>query len=279
MVDLPYSGTASRVAHYASRPPVPGVNSDHTTPDPEPDPFNPQPDPPQNQAGTVWADDEVYQAAAMRSLAEQPISHWWAGQNAVPSGEPYGRAQQAMQERMIADHMVSNYVPDGIRFYQNVSEGASIEFVQGRGPFVAGETLPDGSQYLANGRNGYDQTNVPNEVYGGDPGSTGGRYRLGYKENYFGLYDTPLGKFGQDAMLHAYTGLTPTFPAVKTQQNEIAAPYTPNSSGASAYWQPAVPFQAPSLFQVPAETQMTDFAVATDGTADVTSEFDNGGRL
>jgi hypothetical protein len=278
--DLPYSGYASRAAHFASRPPPPGLAADHTTGATEPDIFNPQPDTPTQQDGTVWSDgaQEATNQEAMLNLAAVPVSHWYDGQPAVPSGETYGRAQQAMQERMMVDHWDHNYVPDGIRLYQHATEGQVNEFTVGRPPFVAGETIPDGSQYLANGRNGYDQINQPNEVYAGDVANVG-RYRLGVKTNMHGLYEYPLGKFGQDALLHAYTGITPTFPAVKNQMDKGAAPYTPNSSGASAYWGPAVPFQIPSMFALPSETSVTDYGTSVAAGFEESGDFENGERL
>src|SRR3954471_7190165 len=232
MVLLPYSGNTSRVgaAHYRSRPPVAGVNVDHVTPHPEPDPFNPQPTPPADQAGTVWSSEDVIEQSSQHSLAAQPIRHWYDGQGAVPSGVPYARAQQAMQERMMVDHADANYIPDGIRLYQHATDGQRNEFVIGRMPQNAGESLPTNLQYLANGRNSYDQIQQETPVYTGDAPNTG-RYRLGVKTNIYGLYDNPIGRFGQDALLHAYTGLTAQFPAQKRQMNEYAAPYTPNSSG------------------------------------------------
>jgi hypothetical protein len=189
-----------------------------------------------------------------------PVSHWYNGQPAVPSGEPYGRAQQAMQERFMVDHSDTNYVPDGIRLYQHASEGQRNEFNIGRQSQFAGATIADGPlAALANGHNAYDQTNAPNEVYTGDPANVG-RYRLGVKTNIFGLYDSPIGKFGQDAMLHAYTGLQAAMPFDKPPM-EYTAPYTPNSTG-TAHWSPAAANQAPSMFSLPSETAMTDYAVA-----------------
>lgn len=276
MVDTPYSGAATRGAHYAVRPSVPGVNVDHTTPDPEPDPFNPAPDVPANQTGTLWADERGFAHASNQpNLAQQPVSHWYVGQLAVPSGEPFARAQMAVQMRMIEDHSVSNYVPDGIRLFQHYSEGQTNEFVIGRAPQSAGATIPDGPLAgLANGKNAYDQTNASTEVYSGDAANVG-RYRLGVKTNVYGLYENPLGKFGQDAQLHAYTGLTPYFPVEKTPMTNTA-PYTPNSTG-TAHWAPAAPSQKPSLFSLPSETAMTDYTVASN--PDFTSDFEdrNGG--
>lgn len=271
-MDLPYSGYASRAAHFDFRPPPMGLNSDHTTPDPEPDPFNPQPDVPANQDGTVWggAGDETDPGhSGMPNLAQVPVNHWYAGQNAVPSGIPYGEGQQAMQERLMVDHEDTNYVPDSIRLYQHWSEGQENDFIIGRMPRDAGATIPDGPLAgLQNGRNAYDATNTPNEVYTGDAANVG-RYRLGVKTNVFGIYQSPLGKFGQDAVLRAYTGLTPALPYDKAPMTDTA-PYTPNSTG-TAHWSPAQSNQKPEVFALPAETSMTDFA--TTSYPDAGAEF------
>lgn len=268
MVDRPYSGIATRAAHYSSRPAPAGVNSDHTTPSPEPDPFNPQPDVPPNQAGTVLAQDTPFHGGGLNqpSLAAQGISHWYNGQPAVPSGVPYARAQQAMQERFMIDHSDANYVPDSIRLYQHATEGQANEFVIGRMPVAAGQTISDGPLAgLANGKNSYDQTQAPNEVYSGDAANVG-RYRLGVKTNMFGLYESPIGKFGQDASLRAYTGLTPALPYDKAPLQNTA-PYTPNSTG-TASWLPAVPYQVPSLFSLPTETAITDYSTTVQDQGD-----------
>jgi hypothetical protein len=277
MVDKPYSGSALRAAHFASRPPVPGLNVDHTKPNPEPDIFNPVPDvAPGATHGTVWANEaNVAGPSNQPNFAQVPVSHWFDGQPAVPSGEPYARAQQAMQERMFLDHSVVSFVPDGIRLYQHVTEGQRNEFNIGRGSQFAGASIPDGPlAALGNGRNAYDQINKPNEVYVGDPANVG-RYRLGVKTNIYGLYDTPLGKFGQDALLHAFTGLTPAAPFEKEPMTDTA-PYTPNSTG-TAHWSPAAPYQVPSMFSLPSETGITDYAVAADDTAGSDFTERNGG--
>lgn len=254
-----YTGYLTKMAHYATANDVaPGVNPDHTHPQPEPDIFDPHPEVPSTQGGDVWNPAENGFAS---DAQVQPITHWYNGQLSVPSNVEYGTAQQAMQERMMADHEHVNYQSDSIRLYQHATEGESIEFVAGRSPWIAGQSLPDDVQYLANGKNAYDQTNQPNEVYSGDAVNVG-RYRLGYKINLFGKYEYPIGKFGQDALLRAYTGLTPIFPADKNQMNTDAAPYTPNSSGTATWTTPQ--YQDPSLFTLPSETQMTDFVTASE---------------
>ena len=177
----------------------------------------------------------------------------------------------------MVDHGEVNFAPDQYRLYQHASEGTSIEDWVARPSQFAGQTIDGALGALANGRNAYDQTQAPNEVYAGDPANVG-RYRLGRQVRFFGLYQYPIGKFGQDANLRAYTGLSPAFPFVKDQMNETAAPYTPNSSGASAYWSPAQSNQVPSLFALPSETAITDFATQTaaDGSY---SDFTDGDYL
>jgi len=266
-----YSGYLTRMAHYSIPGKVPpGVNPEHTHPEPDPDPFDPRPDTPDNQGGDVWMPQEDGFASPMQV---EDIHHWFNGQEAVPSNVPYGTAQQAMQERMMIDHSPVNYRPDTIREYDHATEALTIEWVKGRGTQNAGSSLPDDVQYLANGKNGFDQTNQPNEVYSTDEG----RYRLGFKTVTFGRYENPLGKFGQDAVLRAYTGLTPQFPADKNQMNQDAAPYTPNSSGTATWTTPQ--WQDPSTFGLPSETVMTDYTTLSEGAIAGGSDFNEGERL
>lgn len=278
MVTTPYSGQTVRSAspHYDYRPPPPGLDPDHFTGEVEPDIFNPVPDQPTGQQGTVWTDvDNSAGHSGYRSLAEIPVHHWYDGLPPVRNGVPYEVAQQEMQNRLMVDHSPVNYEHDGIRFYQHASEGTQIDWVDGRMPQYAGQTLDGPLAALANGKNAYDQTNTPNEVYAGDSANVG-RYRLGKKAVMFGKYTYPIGKFGQDALLRAYSGLTPQFPANKRQWMDVAAPYTPNSSGANGFWAPAPSNQAPSNFALPSETAITDYGVAaqTDATS---TEFEDRG--
>lgn len=269
-----YSGALVRAAHYAQRPPPPGLARDHFTGATEPDIFDPRVDTPGSQAQTVWPTPQEFAPLSnMPNLAQVPVSHWYAGVEPVPSSVPYGVAQQEMQNRMMVDHADTNYVPDGIRLYLHASEGMMAEWNIGRMPQNAGEDPGEHLQYLVNGRNSYDHTNVPNEVYQGDAANVG-RYRLGVKTNLYGLYQYPIGKFGQDSLVHAYTGLHPQFPTDKPQM-EDTAPYTPNSTG-TAHWFPANSNQVPSNFALPSETTMTDYAtVANAGYSD----FIDDGRL
>jgi hypothetical protein len=277
MPNKPYSGFTTRAAHYSSRPSVPGVNPDHTHPDPEPDPFNPVPTPPPGAtAGTVWStDNPTHTAHSQETLITQGISHWYNGQPPVSSGVETANRMQAMQERMMVDHSDSNYIPDGIRLYQHFSEGMANLFTGGRPAQNAGVDPGENLQYLVNGTNSYDHTNEPNEVYVGAPENVG-RYRLGLNLQMFGLYSNPIGKFGQDASLRAYTGLIPAFPVDKPPLSGTA-PYMPNSVG-TAHWAPAPPNQVPSMFALPAETAITDFTTAGT-TYSGNSEFEDRGSF
>lgn len=274
MVDSPYSGTAVRNAHFSSRPPVPGLNKDHFTPDPEPDPFNPVPTPAHSYTDSILTvREEAGPQSNYPTLATQPFHHTYDGQLSVPSGVEYGRAQQAMQERMMVDHSDSNYVPDENRRYLHATQGQSNKFVVGRMPQNAGVDPGPDLQYLVNGNNSYDHTNQPNEVYSGDPANVG-RYRLGYDTKIFGLYRNPIGKFGQDAQLHSYTGLHPAIPEAKPQMRDIA-PYTWPSTG-TAHWAPAPHNQTPSMFSLPSETSMTDATVINEYGDAGGSEYTDG---
>lgn len=275
MVDTPYSGTAVRNAHYSRRPPVPGLNKDHFTPDPEPDPFSPVPTPTHEYTDSILTvREEMGPQSDYPTLATQAFHHTYDGEFSVPSGVPYADAQLAMQQRMMVDHSDSNYVPDEFRRYLHATQGQNNQYVVGRMPQNAGVDPGENLQYLVNGQNSYDHTNQPNEVYAGDAANVG-RYRLGYDTKVFGLYQNPMGKFGQDAQLHSYTGLTPQVPQAKPPMTDTA-PYTPNSTG-TAHWAPASFAQVPSLFGLPSETSMTDATIVNDfADAGSGSEYTDG---
>lgn len=269
-----YSGALVRAAHFSQRPPPPGLARDHFTGETDPDIFDPSVSTPGMQTGTVWtAPSDFAPHSNQPNLAQVPVSHWFNGVTPVPSSVPHGVAQQEMQDRMMVDHAAGNYVPDSIRLYLHATEGMLTEWNIGRMPQNAGVDPGEELQYLVNGNNSYDHTNLPNEVYTGDAANVG-RYRLGVQANVYGLYDYPLGKFGQDPLVHAYTGLHPQFPYDKPQMQDTA-PFTPNSTG-TAHWKPASSYQTPVNFGLPSETAMTDYAtVATPGYSD----FIEDGRL
>lgn len=273
MANLPYSGALMRrPARYAARPPVPGVNPEHLRPDPDPDPFAPEVEA-VSRPGDVWQPQEVTVHTEMR---ERPVSHWANLQAPVPSAVPSEVAGIATTARMLANHGVVDYRPDTRVPYKHASQGRSIEYVPGRAPWQAGEDVPEGSAYLQAGTNAYDRTNQPTEVYGaGD--SNVGRYRLGVEIQAHGLYEFWTFQ-GHDPQLRAYEPLAPALPVDKPRLGETS-PQTPNSRGTET-WTPPVAFQVPSLFGLPSETSVTDYATATEAeAAGPVSEFDDGGRL
>lgn len=271
----PYSGYAARQgARYSAKPSVPGINPEHLTPEPDPDPFQPQTQPPANQGGTILVGERNFIGSghAVPSLASQPIHHWYDGQPPVPSGVETASRMQAMQERMMLDHADTNYVPDSVRLHKHAGQGQANEWITGRPPQNAGEDPGERLRYLVMGRNSYDATNEPNEVYQGDAANVG-RYRLGVKTNVWGLYEAGLGRYGQDALLRAYTGLSPATPVDKPRQDDTA-PYTANSTG-TARWAPTTPSQTPSTFALPGETSMTEFAALKGAYVAGNSEFED----
>lgn len=252
MADTAYSGALSRAAHFASRPPVPGISPEHEHPDPEPDPFSPQI---QADAGSIAGD--VYQPedySAQSEMRQRPIEHWGHLQAPVPSSVPSEVAGLAATARMLENHRQVDYKPDSYPLYKHAEQGRSVEWTQGRMPWQAGEAVSEEMSYLVMGKNAYDQTQQPNEVYSADAG----RYRLGTLITDFGLYQS-FQKIGQDAELRAYTGLVPDLRGDKLTVQD-AAPYTPATSG-SPYLTPA--FQVPSMFALPTETAGTDYEAAT----------------
>lgn len=274
MADLAYSGALKRAAHFAFRPPVPGVSVDHgPQPDTteEPDPFQPAPTTPADQSGDVWQPTED---TAHSDLAAQPISHWANLRAPLPLNVQAQYVHTVAQDNLIANHSVIDYRMDPSRYYKNATQGRSIEFVDGPMPQLAGIDVPEDADFLIAGKNSFDYTNPPNEVYGGDPANVG-RYRLGKTQNDFGLYEFWT-KQGQDADLRAYTGLQPQVPVAKPRVPD-SAPYTPNSSGTTTWLQTS--FNVPSMFSLPSETALTDYSVAAGDVVDASSEFDEGGRL
>lgn len=265
-----YTGYLTRRGHYSRAGDVaPGIDSEHTHPDPEPDPFDNKVTVPAGQSGDVW---NATEAGFQSGFDVERTAHWFNGHPSVPSNVPYGVAQQEMQNRMLEDHGFIHYRPDSIRLYQHATEGEQISYEVGRMPQNAGQTVSDDVAYLVMGTNSYDQTNQPNEVYQGDPANVG-RYRLGARYYMAGLYDNPHGKFGLDTMLRAYTGLTPQFPEAKNQPVD-SPPHRPNSSGPITWVLPQ--FQIPRLFALPSETVMTDYTTAAEQTAPVSDFYDDG---
>lgn len=276
MADMPFSGALQRAAHFAHRPPVPGINPEHENPDPDPDPFSPVPEgasPVDGQvAGDVWQPTDIAPHSVMQP---RDITHSAPGlQPPVPSAVPAADAGQATTTRMIFNHSVVDYRADPSRYYRHAGQGMAIQWRPGRMPWQAGESVPEGMDYLTAGTNAYDFTNEVNaDVYAGAPANVG-RYRLQEQENEFGIYSFWT-KQGQDADLRAYTGLSPAFPVDKERVPD-SAPYTPNSSGTTTWTLGS--FQIPSLFGLPSETSMTDYEVASEDAGE-SGAFAEDGRL
>jgi hypothetical protein len=253
MADQAYSGSLMRAAHFAFRPPVPGVNPEHEHPNPDPDPFSPPPPAdPNGVQGDVFQPEDI---SAHTEMRQDVIDHWGHLQAPVPSSVPREVAGIAATTRMLANHGQVLYRPDTYAPYKHANQGRSITFTDGRLPWQAGESVPEDMAYLVMGKNAYDQTQQPNEVYSADQG----RYRMGVGITDFGLYES-FQKVGQDAELRAYTGLTPDLNPIDKPVVQNPAPYTPATAGAS-YVTPA--FQVPSMFALPTETALTDYQATT----------------
>lgn len=263
-----YSGALTRAAHFAFRPPVPGVNPEHEKPDPDPDPFQPPQTGVQAAEFDVWAPQDV---SVHTEMQQRPFSHWGYLQAPVPSSVPSETAGIAATARMLENHAQVDFRPDVYVPYKHADMGRSIDYEKGRGSTDSGETITDDMAYLVMGKNAYDRTNGVTEVYSADEG----RYRLGTRIAMFGHYE-PFSKVGQDAQLRAYTGLYPASPVDKPRV-ENSAPYTPNSSGTATWTTPA--FQVPSVFALPSETGATDYESSTGGEYWEPSGFDDGGRM
>lgn len=262
-----YTGALTRSAHFAFRPPVPGINPEHEKPDPDPDPFQPAPDGAVARPGDVWQPEDLPVHTEMQVAAR---SHWASLQPPVPSNVHSDERDNAAAARMLANHGVVDYRPNTYVPYKHATQGRTIDYTSGRAPQSAGQTVPEDMAYLVMGRNAYDQTNAPNEVYSADAG----RYRLGTHIEDAGRYEFWT-KQGQDAWARAYVGLEPAFPTDKPRV-ENSAPYTPNSSGTATWTLPT--FQVPSMFALPSETSMTDYQAASAADP-VGSQFDDGGRM
>lgn len=266
-----YTGALNRSAHYAYKPPVPGINPEHEHPAPDPDPFTPAPEGAgQGLTGDVWqpADLPTHSETIVR-----PRPHTTPLQPPVPSNVHSDQRDRAFQARFLANHGVDDYRPDTYLPYKHADQGRAIAWYAGRDPVEAGISVPDRASYLVAGKNAFDYTNQPNEVYQGDAPNVG-RYRLQNNQQDFGLY-TFHTKQGQDGWLRAYTGLTPDFPADKPRVAD-SAPYTPNSAGTTTWT--LSQWQAPSAFALPSETSVTDYELAGQA-AGADNGFDDGGRL
>lgn len=264
MSRLTYSGQVVRqnaAAHYPRFVPVAGVDPSHLKPSDGEDIFTPEygdgkmPE----HAVDVWQGVEV---SPQTGTPPEPISHWTRLRNPLPMNVPSAVGATEVTGRMVDNHSIVRYDADLYPQYKHAGETISIEYISGREPWTAGET-GGSAGYLLNGTNAYDQTNEPNpDVYQGE--SNVGRYRLGMNIHQFASYDQN-GKYGQEEMVRAYSGLTPAFPVTKPRLDDYA-PYTAPSSGTDTWIQN--PFQAVSNFALPSETSMSDSELAGSGFSD-----------
>lgn len=255
-----YSGALSEAARFPRYTSVPGVSGGHVEPTEEADPFSPEPTGVQQTTADVWQPQDVSQQTEM---IMRPVSHWADLESPVPSNIEGPDEDIAATTRWLANHSQMDYRPDLYVPYKHATQGLSIDYTDGRRP--QGPSL----EALQMGRNSYDITNAPSEVYGGD------RYRVGTWVEIHGQYQFWT-KQGQDGWLRAYAGLEPQLPVDKERVAD-SAPYTPNSSGTST-WAPGSAWQAPSSFALPSETASSDFVLSMEGQAPE-DEFDDGGRL
>lgn len=256
---MTYTGALSQLAHFPRYTSVAGVSGGHIQPESTPDPFSPAPPPVQQTTADVWQPEDP---STYTEMMVKPVTHWAGLQEPVPSNIEGPDEDLAATARMLANHSVVEYRPNTYPTYKHATQGLTIAYVDGRRP-----VQPSTEAFLM-GRNSYDATNAPSEVYGGD------RYRVGTEIERFGHYDYWT-KQGQDGWLRAYTGLNPQFPVDKPRV-EDSAPYTPNSAGTTTWVQNQ--WQDPSSFALPSESSISDFQLASAAPA-VQGSFDDGGRM
>lgn len=265
-----YTGALARAAHFGRYTPVRGYDPSHTDGRDDPDMFGHEPVPPSGQAGDVWLPADQ---TGNSDMADEPIHHWTTLYPPVPTNVPGDVALQEWQQRTLSNHARDHFRPDTARAYTHASIGRTIDYTRGRAPWVAGEDVPEQVAYLIaghRGQTGYDRQNIANEVYS----AVEGRYSLGGLFTRFGHYDQNA-RNGQDALLRAYAPLTPAFPVDK-ERIEGTQPVIPNSRGTATWIMDA--FQRPRSFTTPAESEGTDYVMATDAP-DAASDFREDGRL
>ncbi|MFG2848492.1 hypothetical protein ACGF12_35835 [Kitasatospora sp. NPDC048296] len=260
-MDTGLSGNLMRSAHYERYTSVGPVSRMHTEQQPGRGMFEPTPE--ANVApnpGDMWAPRDVtpHTDALVRTAGHGESSM----AAPVPSGVPETLGDRAAQARLIEAHAHQAYTPE--QYPRPISNGRrDVVWTEGRAPIQ-----PNMEAFLT-GPNGYDFSNPPSEVYGGE------RYRLGTDTHYFGHYEYWT-KQGQDAWLRPVTTEYPILPVDKPQIAD-PAPYTSPSVGTQRWRLPS--FQDPRMFTAPSETGMSDFAMAQQQSGPVAAEFDDGGRL
>lgn len=269
-----YSGYLKRRVAYAARPTVPGVSAEHGPGDvpPQDDLFGPSVDGPVDNSGhqqDVW---EPAEDAPMSAYGDDRISHDGGRTPPPPMGILARASMYLEQRRMLADHSREHYRPDPSRIYRHATQGRRFQWWPGRGSQMAGI---EGPEFLVAGKNGFDYTNQPNEVYGGGGESNVGRYRLGVQQDDIGLYEDPRGLFGQEAWLRARISPTLDYHGDRERPGEgpPSAPFLPDA----AFVRDA--FQLPSGWGLPSETALTDYTLATRPAPDSPGEFYDGDEM
>lgn len=264
---LPYSG-----ALVASNPPpqawftVPFVDPGvRTTTDPVEQPadiFAPAPVEPDPAAieTDVWGETDDTPNSDYQLIE---ADHWADRSDPLPLNVVPYDATFVGQDRMVLDHSALDYRQNLMPTYKHASQGRTFDYIQGRAPQNAGEDVPEDMQYLVAGRNSYDFTNQPSDVYQGD------RYRLGWETAEFGHYDYHTQQ-GQDAQLRSYEGQAPTFPVDKPPVAN-PTPMIPNSSGTQTWVMPQA--MDVSDFAIPGEDGITDYSLTLDDAVNGTSDY------
>lgn len=268
-----YSGYLKRRVAYETKPTVHAVGTDHGPGDvpAQDDLFGPSVEGPVDLAGfqgNVW---EPSEDAPLSAYGDDPISHDGHRTPPPPMGLLARLSMYAEQRRMLADHARVQYRPDPARPYRHATQGRAFKWWPGRGSQMAGI---DGPDFLVAGKNGFDFTNQPNEVYSaGD--SNVGRYRLGVQQDDIGLYEDPRGLFGQEAWARAQISPTLEYHGDRARPGAgpPSAPFLPDSSFVRA------PFQVPSGWGLGSETAVTDYILATRPADDVGSDFYDGDEM
>jgi hypothetical protein len=261
-MDSGLSGNLMRQAHYERRTSVGPVSNMHTQQQSGRGMFEPTPEASVTpNPGDLWAPRDVtpHTPAEVRTAG-----HGESTMAApVPSGVAETLGDRVAQSRMVEAHAHTGYTPE--QYPRPISNGRrDIVWTDGRRPIQ-----PNVDAFLV-GPNGYDLSNPPSEVYGGD------RYRVGADTHYFGHYEYWT-KQGQDAFIRPVTTEYPMLPVDKPQIPD-AAPYTSPSVGTQRWKLPS--FQTPRMFTAPSETGMSDYAMAQRAQQPTpVSEFDDGGRL
>jgi hypothetical protein len=270
---MTYSGYLKRRVAYDKKPTVHAIGTNHGPQDvpPQDDLFGPSVEGPIDLAGhqaDVW---EGAEDAPMSAYGDDRISHDGGRTPPPPMGLLARLSAYAEQRRMLADHSRVHYRPDPARPYRHATQGRKFLWWNGRGSQMAGIEGPD---FLVAGKNGFDFTNQPNEVYSaGD--SNVGRYRLGVQQDDFGLYEDPRGLFGQEAWARALINPTLEYHGDRRRQGNgpPSAPFLPDA----AFVRDA--FQLPSGWTLGSETAGTDHILATRPASDEGSEFYDGDEM